>query len=124
MSKTFMYKVIRFGINGVVMTIGTYVLIKLLMALSLGYIFASIISTGTMILVNYLTSTRFVFKSKKSWESAVHFLVSQGLAFLVFNAVNYAFFTSGFNKNYCFIAAMMCSILINFVYNNFITFRK
>ncbi len=124
MNKHFLHKITRFGINWIVMTIWTYILIKLLFLLWVSYILASVVSYVVMVFVNYIISTKFVFKSKKSLKSLTHFLVSQSLSFLLFTLVNYILYTSWLDKNYCFLLAIIFSTTTNFLYNNFITFKK
>lgn len=115
-----------YGIFGVLTTILSIGLYKLLLILNIHYVIATTLSTAIAILFAYFTNRKYVFESTGNvLEESIKFLIGRVLVYILETiALIIAVTWMNFDEFYSKLVVTIMVIIINYVYSKFIVFKK
>lgn len=118
-------KILKFGIVGIINTIFSLLLYTLLITMKINYIVSNISSYVISICLAYILNSTYVFKSGYSWTKFIKF--SSGyITTMICNTIFLYLLVEYLlvNKIYSQLILISFGLLLNYYFQNNITFKK
>ena len=117
-------KIVKFIINWIIMSLSTLIILNVFYKIWIWYIESTIFWYTIMIIINYIISYKHIFKWKRNIKTFFNFIHSHIIWFLIFTTINIYLFNIWINIYLWQLIAIWFSAISNFLYNNYITFKK